>query len=207
MPERRKQAQNPRKLPVQSRSTATVSAILEATIQVLLREGKEKLTTTLVAKRAGVSVGTLYQYFPNKRVLLQEVLRRHLNEVADAVENACVEQRGARPEEMGKGLIRGFLAAKLRDVKTSAALYSVGSDMDGAKIARQVGSRSIRSIEAMLESANEPLSVEARTVATMLYGAMVGVGRTLVESPERVSPEVRGELEQMVCSYLRSRRN
>ncbi len=183
-----------------------MSAILEATIQVLLREGKEKLTTTLVAQRAGVSVGTLYQYFPNKSALLREVLRRHLSEVAEAVNRVCQEQRGARPEAMGKALVRGFLAAKLRDVKTSAALYSVGSDVDGMKIARQVGARSSRAIETMLESASEPLAVDAGTAATMLYGVLSGVGRTLVESPERVSPGVREELEQMVCSYLRSLR-
>ncbi len=78
----------PRKTPVQARSTASVDAILEATIQVLLDVGKERLTTTKVALRAGVSVGTLYQYFPNKSALLQAVLERHLREVAEVVE--CV---------------------------------------------------------------------------------------------------------------------
>ena len=71
----------PRKSPVQARSTASVHAILEATIQVLLKVGKERLTTTRVASRAGVSVGTLYQYFPNKSALLQAALKRHLGEV------------------------------------------------------------------------------------------------------------------------------
>jgi AcrR family transcriptional regulator len=55
----------PRKTPVQARSTVTVQAISEATIQVLLSHGAERLTTTRVAERAGVSVGTLYQYYPN----------------------------------------------------------------------------------------------------------------------------------------------
>jgi AcrR family transcriptional regulator len=58
-----------------------VNAILDATIQVLLKLGKERLTTTRVALRAGVSVGTLYQYFPNKSALLQAALKRHLDEV------------------------------------------------------------------------------------------------------------------------------
>ena len=62
-----------------------MDAILEATIQVLLSGGKEQLTTTRVAARAGVSVGTLYQYFPNKSALLQAALRRHLDEVSEAV--------------------------------------------------------------------------------------------------------------------------
>jgi len=57
----------PRKTPVQERSTVTVEAIYEATFQVLLTVGgPDRLTTTRVAERAGVSVGTLYQYFPNK---------------------------------------------------------------------------------------------------------------------------------------------
>jgi AcrR family transcriptional regulator len=80
---------DPRKSPVQARSTASVDAILDATIQVLLSVGKERLTTTRVALRAGVSVGTLYQYFPNKSALLQAVLRRHLDAVTSIVERVC----------------------------------------------------------------------------------------------------------------------
>ena len=78
----------PRKTPVQARSAASVDAILEATVQVLLKVGKERLTTTRVAARAGVSVGTLYQYFPNKSALLQAALKRHMVEVGEAVEFA-----------------------------------------------------------------------------------------------------------------------
>lgn len=64
----------PRKTPIQARSTVTVESICEATIQVLLSHGLERLTTTRVAERAGVSVGTLYQYYPNKQSLLFAVI-------------------------------------------------------------------------------------------------------------------------------------
>src|SRR5271170_5449003 len=90
----------PRKSPVQARSAASVDAILEATIQVLLSVGKERLTTTRVALRAGVSVGTLYQYFPNKSALLQAVLKRHLNQVTDAVELVCKQQKGGTLQQI-----------------------------------------------------------------------------------------------------------
>lgn len=70
MPRTQQAVLAPRKSPVQARSTTSVNAILEATVQVLLEVGKERLTTTRVAHRAGVSVGTLYQYFPNKSALL-----------------------------------------------------------------------------------------------------------------------------------------
>src|ERR1700742_604577 len=121
----------PRKSPVQARSTASVEAILEATIQVLLKVGKERLTTTRVAARAGVSVGTLYQYFPNKSALLQAALKRHLAEVTDAIEIACQKQKGETLRQMMTALITACFKAKMRDAKTSAALYSVSSDVDG----------------------------------------------------------------------------
>jgi len=81
LPQRSQVRLEPRKSPVQARSTASVEAILQATIQVLLDVGKERLTTTKVALRAGVSVGTLYQYFPNKSALLQAALKCHLSDV------------------------------------------------------------------------------------------------------------------------------
>jgi AcrR family transcriptional regulator len=151
-----------------------VDAILEATIQVLLHVGKERLTTTRVALRAGVSVGTLYQYFPNKSALLQAALRRHLMEVTDAVELVCREQRGRTLREMVTALITAFLEAKMRDAKTSVALYSVSSDVDGARIVQQIGTRSNKAIVRMLESASDPLTTEPQLVASMLQGRWSG---------------------------------
>src|ERR1700677_3879026 len=118
LPQRSQVVLEPRKLPVQARSAASVDAILEATIQVLLSVGKQRLTTTRVASRAGVSVGTLYQYFPNKSALLQAVLRRHLDEVTEAVERACREQKGNTLQHMATALITAFLEAKMTDAKT-----------------------------------------------------------------------------------------
>jgi AcrR family transcriptional regulator len=100
LPQRSEVLLEPRKSPVQARSAASVDAILEATIQVLLNVGKERLTTTRVAMRAGVSVGTLYQYFPNKSALLQGALKRHLAVVTEAVELVCKEQKGRTLREM-----------------------------------------------------------------------------------------------------------
>jgi len=65
-----------------------VEAISEATIQVLLSHGAERLTTTRVAERAGVSVGILYQYYPNKQSLLFAVLENHFNSVVAKFEAA-----------------------------------------------------------------------------------------------------------------------
>ena len=196
----------PRKSPVQARSAASVEAMLEATIQVLLQVGKEQLTTTRVAARAGVSVGTLYQYFPNKSALLQAILRRHLDGVCSAIEDVCEQQKGQPLEQMASALMTAFLAAKMLDAKTSAALYSVSSDVDGARIAQQMGARSHAAVAKMLDSAAEPLTTDTRLVATMLYGVMVGVSRRVLESsaPQKQLEAVRQELVFLACAYLRA---
>ena len=194
----------PRKRPVQARSAASVGAILEATIQVLLSVGKERLTTTKVALRAGVSVGTLYQYFPNKSALLQAALTRHLDEVTAAMERVCREQREKTLKEMATALINAFLDAKIRDAKTSVALYSVSSDVDGAKIAQQRGLHTNKAVAGMLATSCEPLTKDPQLVASMMQSAMAGVSRRLLESaaPEKEFEALRQELIFFVCAYL-----
>jgi AcrR family transcriptional regulator len=194
----------PRKSPVQARSAASVDAILEATVQVLLQVGKERLTTTRVALRAGVSVGTLYQYFPNKSALLQAVLKRHLSRVNEAVEAVCQEHKGQSLRQMATALITAFLAAKMHDVKTSVALYSVSSDVDGAKIVQRNGIRSNKAIVEMLQTASEKLATDPQLIAFMLQGALVGISRRMLESsaPEKQLDTLRGELIFFACAYL-----
>ncbi|HEY0307209.1 MAG TPA: TetR/AcrR family transcriptional regulator [Acidobacteriaceae bacterium] len=189
---------------MQARSAASVEAILEATVQVLLSVGKDRLTTTRVALRAGVSVGTLYQYFPNKSALLQAALKRHLTAVASAVEHVCREQEGQKLQPMVTALITAFLQAKMQNVKTSVALYAVSSDLDAAKIVQQIGSRSTKAIVQMLTTSPEPLTADPQLIAFMLQGLMTGVSRKLLESPapEKHFDAVRRELISMACAYL-----
>ena len=199
-------ALEPRKSPVQARSTASVEAILKATIQVLLKFGKERLTTTRVAARAGVSVGTLYQYFPNKSALLRAALQRHMDEVVQAVETVCREQAGASLQTMATAIVTGFLEAKMKNVKASLALYAVSSDIDGARIAREAGLRANRSIVALLATASNKLTTDPELVAAMLQATMAGVSRRLLESssPEADYETLRNELAFLASSYLRA---
>jgi AcrR family transcriptional regulator len=204
MPQRSQPFLEPRKTPVQARSAASVNAILDATIQVLLRLGKERLTTTKVALRAGVSVGTLYQYFPNKSALLQAVLKRNLDEVTTAVELVCKQQEGATLRKMATALITTFFEAKMKNAKTSIALYSVSSDVDGAKIVQQMGVRWNKAIVKMLGSSCEPLTKDPELVAWILQAAVTGVSRNMLESgaPEKDAHTLHQELIVAVCAYL-----
>jgi AcrR family transcriptional regulator len=206
LPKRSQIVLEPRKSPVQARSVASVDAILEATIQVLLHEGKERLTTTRVALRAGVSVGTLYQYYPNKSALLQAALKRHLDEVTDAVERVCREQKGKTLALMATALVTSFLEAKMRNAKTSIALYSVSSDLDGAKIVRQMGIRCNKAIVGMLATSREPLTRDLQLVASMLQDSMAAVSRRLLESsaPEKHFEALKQELIFFASAYLKA---
>lgn len=197
---------DPRKSPVQARSAASVDAILKATIQVLLKVGKERLTTTLVAARAGVSVGTLYQYFPNKSALLKAVLKQHMTQFQEAVERAGRAQQGRSAQEMVAALVSSFLEAKMREVKTSVALYSVSSDVDGAQVVRETAMHMNRAIVAMLKTAPERIA-DVELVASVLQGAMAGVSRRLLESeePEREFEAIRAELVLLARSYVGAR--
>lgn len=156
---------------------ASVDAILEATIQVLLRDGRMKLTTTRVAMRAGVSVGTLYQYFPNKSALLQALLRDKLSGVTCAVEQVSEEMRGAPLAEMADALVKAFVAAKFKHAGASVALYAASEELEGRKIALEMQARSVKAIKAMIESSCEKISEDTGTVALTLQGAISGVSR------------------------------
>ncbi|QRK14134.1 TetR/AcrR family transcriptional regulator [Archangium violaceum] len=97
---------SPRKLPRQRRSRATVDAILQAAAQVLVEWGYEKATTARVAERSGVSVGSLYQYFPNKEALVAALLEKHAGELVAVAEAAFAGLKTASLEEGLKAIIR-----------------------------------------------------------------------------------------------------
>ena len=87
----RKPLTKPRKEAVQERSRATVDALVEATARVLVREGFDKASTNRIAEVAGVSIGSLYQYFPSKEALLAAVIDRHNRETMELVRRALAE--------------------------------------------------------------------------------------------------------------------
>jgi hypothetical protein len=105
---------------------------------------------------------------------------------------------------MATDLITTFLEAKMRDADTSVALYSVSSDVDGTRIAQQMGVRSNNAIVGMLSTASEPLTKDPQLVALMLQGAMGGVSRTLLESANsrKQFDGLRRELIFLVSGYL-----
>src|SRR3954453_12980069 len=81
----RKPATKPRKRGSQERSRATVAALVEATARILVKEGFDKASTNRIAEVSGVSVGSLYQYFPSKEALVAAVIERHQHQIMRTV--------------------------------------------------------------------------------------------------------------------------
>jgi AcrR family transcriptional regulator len=196
----------PRKTPQQTRSVATVEAIHDATIQVLLKEGADRLTTVRVAQRAGVSVGTLYQYFPNKQALLFAVLERHMMMVAKAVEEACAANHFQPLEIMVDELINRFIDAKLTDRSASMALYRIAAEPGGSLIVDRVRRRYERAMLAMFQTARLPVSADVKYMTHMIFLTMSGTLRGYLEgnASPGTTKMLREHLAKLVLAYCKT---
>ena len=141
----------------------------------MLSHGADRLTTTRVANRAGVSVGTLYQYYPNKRSLLYAVMKEHLDKVAAAVEAACKQACDEPLTEMIKCAVEVFVDAKMDRADISVALYQVAPDVGGPALVKRAGQRMRKALEAMLHTAPNIQSPPDGCAIDTLLAAMSGV--------------------------------
>ena len=109
----------PRKHAAQDRSRATVNALIEATAHILVKEGFDKASTNRIAQRAGVSIGSLYQYYPTKEALVVAVIERHHEDLMQVV-RAAVSGIDALPLEQG---IRRLVRAGIDGHRVDPALH------------------------------------------------------------------------------------
>jgi len=204
MPAATLSAFEPRKTPIQARSTVTVEAISEATIQVLLTHGAGRLTTTRVAERAGVSVGTLYQYYPNKRSLLFAVFEDHLEKVSRAVEVACQNACHKPMSEMIRLVVGAYVDVKMQRADISIALYKVAPDVDGPALVKRTGQRLQKAIESTLLTAPDLKQSPDKFAIDMMLSAMSGAMRSALEAG--ASPamfrKMREHLVMLCQSYM-----
>lgn len=193
-----------RKKPRQARSATTVEAIFEATIQVLLGEGIHRLTTTRVAERAGVSVGTMYQYFPHKQALLYALNERYLDMVAERVEATCRAHRGATTKTMVEALVSTYWQAKTERSDVTRALYSSAVELDNEALIDAFARRADAATMAMLRSAPDANYADIELVNVTLLSVIFGTVRNVFERNLTVSEQsaIRRELVTMCLSYL-----
>lgn len=195
-----------RKLPVQERSRATREALHAAAIQVLMRDGVRQCTTTRVAERAGVSVGSLYQYYPNRDALLAAVLSEHLTGIADAMDTALTAARGKPVSAVAAALVTSFLETKLRNPGESSALYGVSEELGGAGMIAQLRVRTLAAIAHALTCAPDVRFGNPAMTAAVAFDALIGPVRSVLEGhiARDQIPAVRDELIVMLTAYLKT---
>jgi AcrR family transcriptional regulator len=196
----------PRKTPRQARSEATVEAVFEATIQVLVAEGPRRLTTTRVAERAGVSVGTMYQYFPHRNALLYAVIERYLDEVAAKVERACASHENCPVEEAVDALVTSYVDAKSAHADAARALYLVSAEIDVAGLVHLAFQRFQQAAAKMLVSTPDAHFEDIDQLVFTLMAAIAGATRIVFEADATpvVLLQFREQMRVMAYAYVQS---
>ena len=181
-----------------------MEAIHTACIQVLIDGGLERLSTTRVAARAGVSVGSLYQYYPNKQSLLAAVLEKHLLRVVEAVEAACLGAKGQPVAAMAATLVQAFVRAKFSEASASRALYAVASEVRGEAVVARLTQRSQVALCDMLATAADRRFADLVPICFVLSTSVVGPVQALLalSAPRPFVDRVQAHLIAMVSAYL-----
>jgi AcrR family transcriptional regulator len=118
----RKPLTKPRKYASQERSRATVDALVAATARILVKEGYDKASTNRIAETAGVSIGSLYQYFPSKEALVAAVIERHHQEIMQVVHVELAETAALPIEQAVRRLVFAAIQAHRVDPKLHRVL-------------------------------------------------------------------------------------
>lgn len=196
-----KPLQKPRKLPKQERSQATVSAILIATTRILTEEGYDKFNTNRVAELAGVSVGSLYQYFPNKESLLYALGEHHANEMAQLAQHHLEDLGDRSILEVLQQIIKAVLAAYAVNPKLYRILHQQVPrseemrKLDDARIEQMLYAfLALHRDQLRPKNLDITVFIVSHTIKALLYDAIA----------DRPNLLKNGELEQELMSMLSS---
>lgn len=183
----------------------TVAAILEGASQVLVDIGYTKMTTTRVAKRAGVSVGTLYQYFADKEALARALWARHERQTFAAIAQATERTVGASVSERVESVLGAVLRAKAANADLTTALSATMTALDGSAHLSRIQANSQANVRAMLAAHAEELDVEDLELTVFLIvNAIEGVISAAVatRSSELDDPALLGGLTRMILRFV-----
>ena len=111
-----------RRQPRQRRALETMNAVLDAVVRILKREGAAAVTTNHIAEVAGISIGSLYQYFPDKHAIFAALHKRHIDEVDRLMESRLVQHAGSSLDELIRALMEAMIEAHTRDPELYEAL-------------------------------------------------------------------------------------
>lgn len=193
-----------RKEPQQARSAELVAAILEAAVQVLAKEGARRFTTARVAEKAGVSVGSIYQYFPNKAAILFRLQTDEWRETTDLLREILGDRSRPPPERL-RALVHAFIRSECEEAQMRVALSDAAPLYRDAPEAKSVRLSGHQTARAFMVEALPDASEETRALASdLITSTFKSVGKAFSETP-RTPDEITAfadAMADMFCAYL-----
>ena len=209
MTDRRSTSISSRKQPQQARSTELVATILEAAVQVLAREGAQRFTTARVAEKAGVSIGSLYQYFPNKAAILFRLQSDEWRQTGELL-RGILENAEQPPLMRLRTLVHAFIQSECEEATMRVALNDavpLYRDAPEAQEAKASGNRTVQLfMQEVLPAASDATRASA---GDLIKGTLSDVGKHFSETP-RTPAEIKtyaDAMAEMFCAYLRALQN
>ena len=205
MAKAKKKTASPRKTPEQDRSRATVEAIVEAAAHILVKHGYDAFTTNRVAERAGVSIGSLYQYFPHKDALLSELQRRHVAEIERGVDDMVAHAMTAPLAEVIRAGIQQNVQSHLIDPELHRVLSEEVPMLGALDWKKAMNDRMSARVRGMLEARRDEIVVGDIDLAVYILTRTVEavVHNAVGHQPQALrSGALADELTRMMIGYL-----
>ena len=209
MTDRRSTSISSRKQPQQARSAELVATILEAAVQVLAKEGAQRFTTARVAEKAGVSIGSLYQYFPNKAAILFRLQSDEWRQTSELL-RGILEDAEQPPLMRLRTLVHAFIRSECEEATMRVALNDavpLYRDAPEAQEAKASGNRTVQLfMQEVLPAASDATRASA---GDLIKGTLSDVGKHFSETP-RTPAEIKtyaDAMADMFCAYLRALQN
>jgi AcrR family transcriptional regulator len=197
------------KQPVQARGKRTVDTILEATAQILQDEGEASLTTNRVAERAGFSIGTLYQYFPNKDAILVALANREAATIEARIASALATAEPGDAEFAMREIIRILIGAfSARRGVRKFILLTMLRRLKHDPSRPTMDAVAARIMDMLNGERGQGLRLLTSTGAFVLTRSIMGAIRAALieESPLFETDEFQEELVRLAMNFLRDAR-
>jgi AcrR family transcriptional regulator len=195
----------PRKLPRQERSRATLDAILTATARILVKEGFDRASTNRIAEAAGVSIGSLYQYFPSKEALVAALIERHIDEMCGEIVGALERVSQLPLAQAVREMVELMLRAHAIDPELHKVLIEQVPRTGRLQHVHDVERQVLELVRGYLEIHRDELGVKNPELAAFVVVTAVEAltHQTTLHHPERLSERaLADEITALVVRYL-----
>lgn len=205
---RKKEILTPRKEPNQERSKETVENIVSATAHILEKDGFEKISTNRIAEKAGVSIGSLYQYFPTKDAIFSFMMERYVKSQTEMVDRLIEERKeNADLKETVRIIISAIMESKIKQSKFQKMFAEKVLSFAGYESLHKQDVHLISVFEKYLEPFGKEVRKENLDISLYFVIQTVKVLPIAILYQNRIKladPRVTEELVELVYRYLKA---